>query len=217
MNTPAPTLTLLTLNPRHKRARADLTDVNALHKTLMKLVPNDLGPSPRAASGLLFRIENGTTPAILTQTHHQPDPTRLPRNYATHQTRSLTPTLKALRSGLTVHYRITAAPVVSLTAHATPHPVTGRTRGKLTSLTGEPAISWWQRRAAAAGLFPLTIDATPMRSHFRRSDTPGPYASLTRFDGVARITDPTALATALTHGIGRAKPYGAGLLSLTPA
>ncbi|MFS8202560.1 type I-E CRISPR-associated protein Cas6/Cse3/CasE [Streptomyces sp. CWNU-52B] len=40
---------------------------------------------------------------------------------------------------------------------------------------------------------------------------------LTRFDGQATITDPDQLRHALLHGIGRAKAYGAGLLSLAPA
>lgn len=40
---------------------------------------------------------------------------------------------------------------------------------------------------------------------------------LTRYDGTATITDPDALTHALLTGIGRAKPYGAGLLSLALA
>ncbi|ATW46718.1 type I-E CRISPR-associated protein Cas6/Cse3/CasE [Streptomyces peucetius] len=214
-----PTLTLLTLNPHHKTVRADLTSAVGLHKTLMRLVPDNLGPTPRAEAGLLFRLETGPAPRLLIQTRHQPDPTRLPRNYATHQMRSLTPMLNALSTGLTVRYRITAAPAASLTAHATPHPTTGKVRGKPTPLTGDDAITWWQRRATAAGLHTLTIDATPVPRRFPRTNRqgPGPNAVLTQFDGLARITDPTQLATALTTGIGRAKSYGAGLLSLTPA
>ncbi|MGW7304282.1 type I-E CRISPR-associated protein Cas6/Cse3/CasE [Streptomyces sp. NPDC054835] len=214
-----PTLTLLTLNPHHKTVRADLKDAVGLHKTLMRLVPDHLGPTPRAEAGLLFRLENGPDPTLLIQTRHQPDPTRLPRNYATHQMRSLTPMLNALRPDLTVRYRITAAPVASLTAHATPHPTTGKIRGKLTPLTGDDALAWWQRRAAKAGLHPLTTNATPTPRRFPRKNDrdPGPHAVLTQFDGLARITDPTQLTTAITTGIGRAKSYGAGLLSLTPA
>ncbi|MGX8910214.1 type I-E CRISPR-associated protein Cas6/Cse3/CasE [Streptomyces netropsis] len=46
---------------------------------------------------------------------------------------------------------------------------------------------------------------------------PGPHHHLTQFDGTARITDPDLLTTALHTGIGKGKPYGAGLLSLTSA
>ncbi len=41
--------------------------------------------------------------------------------------------------------------------------------------------------------------------------------SLIRYDGTATVTDPTALTQAVLTGIGRGKPYGAGLLSLAPA
>ncbi|MGW1728527.1 type I-E CRISPR-associated protein Cas6/Cse3/CasE [Streptomyces sp. NPDC002306] len=36
------------------------------------------------------------------------------------------------------------------------------------------------------------------------------------YDGRLEVTDPTALRHALTHGIGRAKAYGCGLLTLAP-
>lgn len=38
-----------------------------------------------------------------------------------------------------------------------------------------------------------------------------------RYDGTAIVTDPDALAEAVLVGIGRAKSYGAGLLSLARA
>lgn len=41
--------------------------------------------------------------------------------------------------------------------------------------------------------------------------------SLVRYDGTATVTDPDALRAAVLAGIGRGKPYGAGLLSLAPA
>ncbi|MFI2633005.1 type I-E CRISPR-associated protein Cas6/Cse3/CasE [Streptomyces collinus] len=41
--------------------------------------------------------------------------------------------------------------------------------------------------------------------------------SLLRYDGTATVTDPDTLTAAMVHGVGRGKPYGAGLLSLAPA
>ena len=34
------------------------------------------------------------------------------------------------------------------------------------------------------------------------------------FEGVLEVTDPDALRRALTHGIGRGKAYGCGLMTL---
>jgi CRISPR system Cascade subunit CasE len=211
------TLTRLLLNPRNTAARADLAHRPGLHKTLMRLLPDNLGPQPRATGRLLFRLETGPAPILLIQTAEPPHLERLPDGYGTADIRDLTPMLRALTPGLPVHYRITAAPTISRIAHAVPHPTTGRLRGKIIPLTGPDALTWWQHRATKAGLEPITATAT--RRPFPRvnRETPGPFHALTQFDGVARITDPQQLATALHHGIGKGKSYGAGLLTLAPA
>ncbi|WP_328663312.1 type I-E CRISPR-associated protein Cas6/Cse3/CasE [Streptomyces sp. NBC_00328] len=209
-------LTRITIDPHHPAARADLADVNSLHKTLMRMVPDQAGPTPRATGGLLFRAEPG--PTLLVQTAHTPDLTALPTSYGTARTLDLTPLLNSLIPGRTMRYRITAAPTTALSAgNPTRHPVTGKRRGKITHLTGDDAIAWWQRRATDAGLEPLTISSLPRpfpRTHLARS---APYFKLTQFDGFACITDTGLLTHALKNGIGRAKTYGAGLLSLVPA
>lgn len=208
-------LTRIVLDPRHRAVRADLADVNNLHKTLMRLVPDRAGPTPRATGGLLFRTEHGPDPTLLIQTAHTPDLTALPSGYGTVQTIDLTPLLSYLTPGRPMHYRITAAPTVALSAgNPTRHPVTGKRRGKTTPLTGADATAWWHRRATAAGLEPVTISSTPRPFPRARAS---PQYTLTQFDGLAHITDPGLLTHALTHGIGKAKTYGAGLLSLTPA
>ncbi|MFF7723695.1 type I-E CRISPR-associated protein Cas6/Cse3/CasE [Streptomyces luteogriseus] len=211
-------LTRLVLNPRHPAAKADLADVDSLHKTLMRLVPDHIGPTPRARAGLLFRAEPGPEPVLLVQTTDTPDLTALPTHYGTARTLDLTPLLSTLTPGRTMRYRITAAPTVARSAgNPTPHPVTGKRRGKITHLTGNEAIAWWQRRAAAAGLEPVTVSSLSRPFPRARITRSAPYFTLTQFDGLARITDTTHLIHALKTGIGRAKSYGAGLLSLAPA
>ncbi|CAM5669741.1 type I-E CRISPR-associated protein Cas6/Cse3/CasE [Streptomyces viridochromogenes] len=211
-------LTRIVLNPRHPAAAADLADVDSLHKTLMRLVPDHIGPTPRASAGLLFRAEPGPDPVLLVQTAGTPDLTALPTHYGTARTLDLTPLLNSLTSGRTMRYRITAAPTVARSAgNPTPHPVTGKRRGKITHLTGDNAIAWWQSRAAAAGLEPLTVSCLSRPFPRTRITRSAPYFRLTQFDGLARITDTTHLIHALKNGIGRAKSFGAGLLSLAPA
>ncbi|MFC9948893.1 type I-E CRISPR-associated protein Cas6/Cse3/CasE [Streptomyces pratensis] len=211
-------LTRITLDPDNAAARADLADVDNLHKTLMRLVPDDNGPTPRATAGLLFRTEPGPDPILLVQTAHTPDLTALPTNYGTAQTLDLTPLLNSLTPGRTMHYRITAAPTVARSAGTpTRHPVTGKRRGKITHLTGDDAVTWWQRRATAIGLEPVTVSSLPRPFPRARIARSAPYFTLTQFDGYARITDTGLVTHALKNGIGRAKSYGAGLLSLAPA
>ncbi|MGW6511070.1 type I-E CRISPR-associated protein Cas6/Cse3/CasE [Streptomyces niveus] len=210
------TLTRIVLNPRHRAVRNDLADSRQLHTTLMRLVPDNLGPSPRAAAGLLYRLEPAAEPVVFVQTTHHPDLTALPRHYATAKSHDLTAMFTGLQPGLLVHYRITAAPLANRSATAVRNPVTGSRRGKHTPLTGDAALAWWHRRATEAGLEILTGHGTP-RPFPRRDTTTGPHYRLTQFNGTARITDPHLLAHALTKGIGKGKPYGAGLLSLAHA
>ncbi|GAA0439763.1 type I-E CRISPR-associated protein Cas6/Cse3/CasE [Streptomyces luteireticuli] len=214
---PTATLTRIHLNRRHRAARTDLADAVSLHKTLMRLVPDHLGPHPRARAHLLHRLETGPDPFLLVQTTYLPDLTALPPGYGTAHSHDLTPMLRALRPGLPVRYRITAAPTASRIADAVPHPTTGRRRGKTISLQGEAALAWWQRRATAAGLEVTTSWAAPRPFPRSSQDRPAVHHTLTQFDGTALITDPHALTTAVLNGIGKGKPYGAGLLSLAPA
>ncbi|MGX8910213.1 type I-E CRISPR-associated protein Cas6/Cse3/CasE [Streptomyces netropsis] len=158
------TLTRIQPNRHSRAARADLADAVSLHKTLMRLVPDQLGPHPRARAGLLFRIESEPAPVLLVQTSSTPNLAALPSHYGTAHTRDLTPMLQALHAGLQVRYRITASATASCIAGVTPHPVTGCRRGKTIPLKGHDALAWWQRRAAAAGLDVTTSSATPAPS-----------------------------------------------------
>ncbi|KAB1987465.1 type I-E CRISPR-associated protein Cas6/Cse3/CasE [Streptomyces triticiradicis] len=222
------TLIRIRLNRRTTAVRRDLAHPSSLHKTVMLLALDNLGDQPRQKAGLLFRLEQATRhtpPTLLVQTHTPPDITRLPPAYGTTETRDLTPMLQALTAGRRVRYRITAnASVRRKVLDGDPFFDT-EPRHKDISLHGDDALAWWQRKAAQAGLSPASTDITPTNP-FRRSVTKktstetDPHAFrhvLTRFDGLATITDPAQLRHAVLAGIGRGKPYGAGLLSLAPA
>ncbi|MDX3077863.1 type I-E CRISPR-associated protein Cas6/Cse3/CasE [Streptomyces sp. MI02-7b] len=215
----AATLTRIRLNHRSPTVRRDLADAVQLHKTLMRLAADGLGPNPRQQAGLLFRLDDDPHPTLLVQTSHPPHLDRLPPGYGTAETRNLTPMLGALTVGLLVHYRITANASTRLPDRAPgagPERRTRDTRGKVIKLTGERALTWWHHRATRAGLAVHTTAAAPRPFRVAR-EQPGPRHPLTRFDGIAEILDPDALTRALLDGIGRGKAYGAGLLSLAPA
>jgi CRISPR system Cascade subunit CasE len=225
-----PTLTRIRLNLHSPDVRRDLAHTDSLHKTVMLLAPDHLGDNLRQQTGLLFRLERDThpmPPTLLVQSHQPPDLTRLPDSYGTVQNRDLTPTLRALTPGRHVRYRITANASAVRRVLDDHQPVDKKHGRKVVALYGDDALAWWQRRAAAAGLALTTTDTTPVPFARRRKNnhtkgtrnkkTTGPWHVLTRFDGLATITDPDLLRHALLTGIGRGKPYGAGLLSLAPA
>lgn len=214
------TLTLIQLNPSHPQVRRDLRDRQALHRTVMRLAPDHLGPSPRALAGLLYRLEtNQEQPSLLVQTTQPPLLDRLPNRYGTTHTRSLTRLLDNLHTGQRVRYRITANPCKRLsTRNRTVQPGEGSARpGGIHALHGDDALNWWHRRSHTAGLEVEEATWQPGPSHHPPTTGPRPRHWLLQFDGTAHITDKDALTHALAHGIGKGKPYGAGLLSLAPA
>lgn len=214
---PTATLTCIHLNLAHPAVRRDLADYTCLHRTVMQLLPDDLGPHPRQTAGALFRLERGTPqPLLYIQTLIPPDLTRLPDHYGTAQTCDLTPMFEALTAGRAVRYRITANP--STRSRRTPGPGAPPLpkHGRILALDDIPAHAWWQHRAAQAGLH-LNTTVSERHPFRRRRDRPGPVHRLLQFDGTALITNPAALTDALLTGIGRAKSYGGGLLTLRPA
>ncbi|MFD5786725.1 type I-E CRISPR-associated protein Cas6/Cse3/CasE [Streptomyces sp. NPDC127037] len=209
-----PVIARIRLNPHSRDVQRDLRDATEMHRTVMRMVPDDLGESPRNQVGLLYRLdETDTTSTLLVQANHL-DPAQLPSGYGQADIKSLTPMFTALRKGLAVRYRITLNPAkrerLSLEAKGK--------RGRIVPLSGADADQWWLRRAADAGLQIHVLNPTnmpPIRP--RRQNLDGMRHSLIRYDGTATVTDPDALHEAVRTGIGRGKPYGAGLLSLAPA
>jgi CRISPR system Cascade subunit CasE len=199
------TLTRILLNRNHPAVRKDLADATGLHKTVMRLIPDHLGPHPRQQAGLLFRLEPDVhQPRLLIQTTIPPCLDQLPTRYGVAEARDLSRMFRALAPGMNVRYRITA------------NASTRNADCKVIALYGEAALAWWHRRAAQAGLHIHHADATRQRFQNHRREAGQPYHALTRFEGTATITDPASLTHALLAGIGKGKPYGAGLLTLAP-
>lgn len=213
MNTGA-TLARIQLNPHSREVQRDLRDATQMHKTLMRLVPDHLGDTPRQDTGLLFRLdETDDASTLLVQAATPLDPNRLPTGYGRTEVKDLAGMFTALRTGLTVRYRATVNPVK---CQRLPLEQKNK-RGKVIPLAGAEADQWWTRRATAAGLHLHTLLPTPQRPvRPRRGETSSMRHSLIRYDGTATVTDAQALAAALLTGIGRGKSYGAGLLSLAP-
>lgn len=212
-------LTRIAPDVRHQLAAADLTDAVGMHRTVMRLFPANLGDQARQAAGVLFRLdEDPQGTSILIQSGHEPDPARLPNGYGTIAVRSLDPLMDALRPGLPVRYRLTANSSRKL----------GRNTqaGKplsIVPLHGVEAEQWWARQAEQSGLelrivTAMSLDtANGIRTDRTTKNHQRQHHARTRFDGTAVITDPDTLRERITTGIGRAKSYGCGLLTLAPA
>ena len=160
--------------------------------------------------------------SLLISSPSRPDLTGLieqagwPTSATAWDTASLAPLLDRLEAEQSWRFRVTANPTHSIaTAHGT--------RGKRSPhVTADQQQSWFTERAASWGFALESSDVTLNergRDQFtRRTDgternVPVSFAT---FDGVLRVVDPAALRHSLTHGMGRAKAYGCGLMTLAP-
>ncbi|MFR9795115.1 type I-E CRISPR-associated protein Cas6/Cse3/CasE [Streptomyces sp. MS06] len=211
---PTGVIARIRLNPYSRAVQRDLRDATHMHRTVMRLAPDDLGDAPRRTAGLLYRVDETTTASTLLIQGNTIDPGRLPADYGHADVKDLAPMFAALREGLAVNYRIVLNPVKR---ERLPLQQKGR-RGRIIPLAGPEADHWWRQRAADAGLQLHVLTPTNLApARARGADAPSMRHSLVRYDGTATITDPQALTQAVLTGIGRGKAYGAGLLSLAPS
>ncbi|WP_158581718.1 type I-E CRISPR-associated protein Cas6/Cse3/CasE [Actinomadura spongiicola] len=204
-------LTQISLDLRHQAARRDIGDAAHAHRRVMSLVPDGLGAEARREAGVLYRLEQSRTETrFLVQTTRRPTDDKLPAGYGTVAVTSLDPLLKLLDTGLVVRYRLVANPT-KRHGRTSPH------QGKLAALTGTAADQWWSDRATRAGLALRTATTTSLPDLVGRKDDRPILHAARRFDGIAIVTAPDALRTAILEGIGRGKSHGCGMLSIVPA
>ncbi len=206
-------LARITLNPRSRDVHNDLRDHTALHRRVSALFPDQAGASPRTAHNVLYRLEREHAGAtlLIQSTGIAINRNALPAHYNTTDVdyRELTPLLNWATAGRTIRYRIDAHPLKT-------EFVPGR-RGRRVPLAGEAAITWWERKAADAGLtVQLVLDTPQPPVLATRGERKRARLNATRFDGIATITDPQALRQAITTGIGQGRAFGLGLLSIAP-
>ncbi len=207
-----------------------------LHRTVLRGFPDrlDTGRSagPRAACGLLYRLERPPGPTagvrLLVQSTVMPDWGALPPGYLL-SARGVG-NAAIMKDIAPVYDRLEANMVFRFVLRATPSRAAPDKRTSVDSrsprvplLTDAERLSWLRRKSERAGFeippghdstadFPVSI----MGSECVTGKVRGRTITLTAviFDGTLRVTDARAFRRALEDGIGPAKGFGFGLLSL---
>jgi len=207
-------LSRLVLDPTSAQARAEIQRPYEMHRTLSKaFVPveasESIARSALATARPLFRIDPGRQPGMvvaLVQSRSVPDWTRLTvtPGYLLRppETRTFEP---IFARGQLLAFRLRANPTV-------------RREGKRRGLYQETEQATWLARKAESGGFAVeqAVPITENRAlRARRKDEHTEHV-VVRFDGILQVRDPVRFAEILASGIGSAKAFGFGLLSVAP-
>lgn len=178
--------------------RFDWGDPGDSHRAVMSLFPHNLSLTARAFANILFRLDHiNNQLAVLIQSTIPPVDEALPPN-----TRTLTLTGHHWDQpeGASVRFRVAVNPIT-------------RHRSK-ESLVPLPEMQSWIDSKLSGALSDITVlnHARSTRGNTRGSRRPG-QITIDTIDGYATIQNAEFLNRLRTHGVGRAKNYGAGLLT----
>lgn len=202
-------LTRLTLDPRSAQARRDLGDAYEMHRTLARAFVTDAQSPP---SRFLWRLEAGSnawaTPVVLVQSAAEADWSALEAlpNYLQRPVESKPLVFEEwVEGGGRYRFRLQANPTVTR-------------QGKRYGLVGEAEqLAWLNRQGERHG---FSIEAALVTACDVLSSRKGEgLISVQRvcFEGRLQVKNLQALSRALVAGIGPAKAFGCGLLSVARA
>lgn len=218
-------LSLLELRPGDLSVLRDIADAGELHRTIMRAFPQGDGPTPRSDFGVLFRAEfRGPKLSVVVQSDVEPDWGRLPAGYLrSAQQKDVSAALDGLVDGRELRFLLVANPSRKSSA-ARRHEPPPRNSRRVALTTDDARHGWLAQRGGQHGFEivghgphgGVRIDPLPVGSVPRRRHSTGVVVKPVRFEGRLRITDANRMRDAVHVGIGPAKAYGCGLLSLAP-
>lgn len=200
-------LSRLTFNPRSRQARRDLAHPYELHRSLLQAFP---GADQGGPGRILWRLETDRESgregvSVLVQSHHRPcwEPLAARPGYLLCAPESK-PLQLHIHPGQRLRFRLRANPTVK------------RDGKRLGLRQGEEQRAWLQRKADAGG---FSIDGVRLVDEGlvrMRKGAGGTTMTLcaVRFDGLLVVTEANAFRDTLAAGIGSAKAFGFGLLSV---
>lgn len=227
-------LSKLCLNLRNREVRRQIAQPYEMHRTLWSTGFRRFGKDELGR--VLFRLDSdraGRTPAVLVQSDAQPDWSELPREYVVDL-----PEWKAFDPpfvvGQRLRFRLRANPTKKIESASKTERLAGiRKNGKRVGLFHENDLVAWLLDKGQHGGFSIPgqwreengVKVPDFRVEVVREGwvrcgkeghRDGEFFAV-RFDGVLTVTDPVAFRQTLGQGIGPAKAFGFGLLSLAPA
>lgn len=207
-------LSRLELQPRSLHVIRDVGDPAQMHKTVMRAFPAVEGGDrpPRAALGVLYRLEELV---MLVQSAVAPDWMQLPAGYLRDvASKEIDQALGAIATGLQLRFLLVANVTRKVAREGARH------SQRVPLATDDARHAWLVRRAERAG-FVLAGAGPHDGVRIDPIVSPRPIGSrivvdAVRFEGRLVVTDATRFLDAVRTGIGPAKAFGCGLVSVAP-
>jgi CRISPR system Cascade subunit CasE len=213
-------LSQLILNPRNRRVQKEIADRYQLHRSIMRAFPDDLDATEER---VLFRVDEqhrGGDLRLLVQSLTMPDWTWLAepdaRGYLLPVSRpnpALKPFELDLAPGQRLAFRLRANPTAR-------RRLSDGSRKRVGLCREEEQLEWLERKAERGGFRVLSVrtsHASEVHGWVQRNGTVHRLTLLSvQFDGLLRVQDPDQVRETVRQGIGSAKSFGFGLLSLAP-
>jgi CRISPR system Cascade subunit CasE len=209
-------LSKLVLNPRSRQVQSELRDPYQMHRTLSKAFGDEPGTWQEAR--VLFRVEESSGCAsVLVQSKTLPEWSAMtvPDDYlaGNPETKELHP---RLCPGQAMRFRLKANPTKKIADDKRPRP-DGSPRPARVELFAEDKQMAWLHRKAEVGGFRVVESwvAASKKYYSSKRGAGGSIAHLgVTFEGVLEVVEPESFRAALESGIGSAKGFGFGLLSV---
>lgn len=218
-------LTRMPLNPERRGTRRLLASPQSMHAAVLAGFPPS-GEAPEPGARVLWRVDRDAAHEVFlyVSSPERPDLTHLVEQAgwptsSSWQTRDYAPLLERLAVGQQWAFRLAANPVRRV--RDAKHPDRGAVRAHVTAAQ---QAEWLVSRGVNAGFgvvtasdgsAAVTVAERDVRSFARQAATV--TMATARFDGILQVTDEHLLRTTLVTGLGRAKAYGCGLLTLASA
>lgn len=211
------TFTRIYLNPRKRGARNLLLNPEAMHAAVRSAFPPDINET---SARVLWRVDTaGDVHTLYVVGPEKPDAGHIieQAGWDTRQPESAdySRLQQSLVRGQTWRFELVANPTKSVAGAR-------GTRGKLvTSLNADQQLDWLASKGESHG-FSLLEDARLTRrdsvsfNQTKAGVTRRIALNVARFAGTLEVTNAEDLRTTLSQGIGRARAYGCGLMTLAP-
>lgn len=215
-------LTQMRINPARRGSKSLLQSPQAMHAAVLA------GYSVDDPGRVLWRVDAGSRHQVTLYVVGalEPDLTHLVEQAGwptteTWRTTSYAPFLARLAEDQYWGFRLTANPV------QVDAPADGAKRGAVRPhVTAAQQEEWLRERARAWGFEPLSSEQGGVlvtgrgRDNFVKGEKGGSHRRVTiaraNFEGVLRVSDAEVMRQAMVMGMGRAKAYGCGLMTLAP-